>query len=391
MSETATPETSAGTAETETVSATRAAADAGNIGAFLEADRASRTGKPSAAVTRPKAAPAAGEKAAAAVPGKGGKPATGPSAADRDADARLTTRIREAVETSTSQLKADNEALKRRLDEATRAPRTETAPTTPEASKGTPEYKRYLAMPDAPKVEDYESIIDHNAAMAIFIADTRHNERVAAERSGQAHFERAKQDIARVETFHGRINEHKKTDPEFAAKLSPEVKAMHGFGRLQQANAERQARGEPLIPASVDHAIAEELYDSEIPAQMAVHLSEHPEDLAALRKSPNPNALLKAFGRLEDRVRAGGKTAEETGTGGDGAGTNHQPSTAAALREQAAAVVERSVSSAAPPAPALGKPGTSVDPMRKAIETGDIGMFLELDRQAAAERRGLKR
>lgn len=386
MSEVATP--SGATPETtETVSATRAAADTGNVSAFLEADRSAREGKAPEKVTRPKtpatpdATRASGRPHAASVAGKDGAPASGPSAADRAADERLTARIREAVDTSTAQLRRDNEDLRRRLESSARPPEPKGPAGEPEPR--TPEYKRYLAMSDAPKIEDFDSIAEHNAAMAVFVNDTRHAERVAAERRGTADLERAESDIKRVQTFHGRIEAFKQTDPEFASKLSPEVKALHGFQRLQQVNAERAAQGQAPLNATVDHAIAEEIYDSEIPAQVAAHLSAHPDDLAALRQAKNPEQLIKAFGILEHRLKAG--------TGAGAVTTPDKPATPAELKDRAAAVVERSVSSASPPAPSLGKPGTGVDPIKKAVDTGDIGMFLELDRQAMAERRGLRR
>lgn len=370
---------------TEAVSATVAAADSGDVSTFLEADRSARTGKPFEKVQRPKAVDA--KAAGPGVAGKGGDVAKGPSAADRDADARLQTRIREAIDTSTAELRRQNQELLDRLNAKPAAgagDRTDTggAPagdaTPPKASE---EYKRYLAMPDAPKLEDFGgNTTEHAAALSVFINDTRHAERQQADRDSTTSFERAKANIERVKTFHGRINEYKQTNPDFATKLTPEVKAIHGFARLQQTNAERQARGEAPLSATVDHAIGEAIYDSPAPAQIAVYLSEHPEELAALRQCATPPALIKAFTRLEDKVTG-------TATAAAAASTD-KPPTPAELRASADAVVDRSVSKAQPPAPTLGKVGTGVDPLKKAIETGDVGMFLELDRQAMAEKRG---
>lgn len=379
---------------TEVVSATRAAADAGDVSTFLDADRAARVGKPFEKVERTKAVDAK----APAVSGKGGAPAKGPSAADRDADARLVARIRESVDTATADLRRKLDDAERRLSSTERKPEPVKPAAAAEPKKGSTEYQRFLAMPDAPKAEEFDSIVEHAAAMSVFINDTKHAEREQARAAGDRKMSRLKADVERVKTFSGRIEAFKQKSPDFSAKLSPEVKAMHGIGRLHEINAQRgyawdQQKGafvpdgsrtptEPAINMGVEHAIAEEIYDSEAPAEIAVYLSEHPDELRAL-KACGPNQLSKAFGRLEQKVLA---------SGGDGTSTTtaDKPATPADLRERAAAVVDRSVSKSAPPATTFGKAGSGVDPFKAAIESGDVGMFLELDRVAMAEKRGLR-
>lgn len=368
---------------TEAVSATVAAASKGDVSTFMDADRAARMGKPFEKVTRPVTADPT--KAPGPVVGKGGEAAKGPSAADRDADARLQTRIREAVDTSTTELRRLNKELLDRLN-GTSAPGAGAKDDKPAASPGDAskaEVQRYLAMPEAPKLEDFGgNATEHAAALSIFINKTQHAERLDADRTVATEFERSKQSIERVKTFHGRINEYKQTDPAFASKLTPEVKAIHGFARLDQLNSERQARGEQPLPATVDHAVGELIYDSDAPAQVAVYLSEHPNELASLRACRDPQSLAKVFGRLEAKVL--GTTPAAAAAAVD----TTKPPTAADLRARADAAVDRSVSSASPPAPSLGKAGTGVDSIKKAIDTGDIGRFLELDRQDMAEKRG---
>lgn len=362
---------------TETVAATTVAAEKGDVSTFLDADRAARVGKPFEKVQRTKAEPAK-TGAGAAVAGKGGEPAKGPSAADRDADERLTARIREAVDTSTTELRRQNKELLDRIN-LTPAPGAGKKDDAPAGDASKAEVQRYLAMPDAPKLDDFAgNVTEHAAALSVFINDKRHAERVDADRHEATGLERAKQNIERVRTFHGRITAYKQTDPEFAAKLTPEVKAIHGFARLQQINAERSARGEAALPATVDHAIGEEIYDCDAPAQVAVYLSEHPQELAALRACTTPQQLTRAFTRLETKL---------TGAAAPAAASPDKHPTPADLRAQADAVVDRSVSHAPPPAPSLGKAGSGVDPLKKAVDTGDIGAFLELDRQSRAEKR----
>lgn len=374
----AAPAGAAADPNTEVVSATVAAAEQGDVSTFLDADRSARQGKPVEKVTRPKV----DAKASGPVAGKGGAPAKGPTTADREADERLQARVRDAVELSTAELRRQNKELLDRLNGKPAAGAGDDKKGTPsgEPPKASEEIKRFLAMPNAPKREEFDTDTEHAAALSSFITETRQSERAEADRTVASALERETKSIERVKTFHGRITEFKQANPDFATKLTPEVKALHGFARLQQTNAEREARGERPLMATVDHAIAEELYDSAAPAQVAVYLSEHPEELRALRACQNPPALLKAFARLEDKVT--GSAAKPAA-----ASTDKQP-TAADLRASAEAVVDRSVSRAQPPAPTVGKAGTGVDPLRKAIETNDIGMFLDLDRQARAEKRG---
>lgn len=371
----AAPAGAAAETPTEAVSATVAAADKGDVSTFLDADRSARTGKPFEKVTRPKAESKAAD---GAVVGKDGQAAKGPKPADRDADERLTARVREAVDIATASSRAEIAELRRQLDGKPK----DDKPAAPAGDASKAEVQRYLAMPDAPKAEEFSSPTEHAAALSVFINDKRHAERAEADRTVASDLQRAEQAIERVKTFHGRINEYKQTNPDFASKLTPEVKAIHGFARLQQVNAERQARGEAPLPATVDHAVGELIYDSDAPAQIAVFLSEHPEELAALRASRDPQALTKAFTRLETKVIG------STPAAAPAAASTDKPPTPAELRASADAVVDRSVSKAHPPAPTLGKAGTGADPLKKAIDTGDIGMFLELDRQAMAERRG---
>lgn len=363
----------------ETVSVERVAAEAGDVGKFMEADRAARAGKPPERITRPVVKDAGG-KTAAPVAGKGGEAAKGPSEADRAADERLTARIREAVDTSTASLKAENEALRKRLDTAPAPPAADKTTEPSPGAVNAADVKRILALPGAPDAKDFENTTDLTAAQSAFITETRASERAKAEHDQTTHFERAKASIERVKTFHGRINSYKEKNPEFATQLTPEVRALHGWARLQEVNATRTARGEVALPATVDHAIAEELYDSAAPAEMAVHLSTHPEDLAALRAARTPPDLLRVFARIETKV---------LGPASADADPSQPEPTDAELRATADRAVDRSVSSAAPPAPKVGKAGSHVDPLKKAIADGNVGMFLQLDREERAEKAGL--
>lgn len=406
--------TSTGT--TETVSAEHVAADAGDVGAFLQHSRDRRAGKPPAAVERAKAAPAAEGAAAvttraAVVPGKDGAVAPGPSAKDREADERLTTRIREAVDTSTADLRRQN----RELEEQLGAIRRGTTSTTEKAGTGAGEaaarktVKDYQAMSGAPKLDDkdatgaylYETSGEHAVALAEFVREQREDEKAQTSRKSTEGVERLRHDAARVTTFAGRIEAYKTANPDLlvdngkgektAVPLSPDLAAMHGYAQLATINADRQSKGLAPIPATVDHAIAEELYDSEIPMECAVYLSTHPAELATLRQAQTPAQLTRAVGALEERVRKA-LPAAANGTAATTVAAVPSRKDAATSRREAEEAVDRSVSSTRPLKENLGRGGgADADPEETAVATNNFGLFQETQRARRLEKLGARR
>jgi hypothetical protein len=209
-----------------------------------------------------------------------------------------------------------------------------------------------------------------------------------------------KREAARVSTFSDRIEAFKRENADLlvdngkggkAVPLSPEVAGLHGYAQLHTINQQREARGLPPLPASVDHAIAEELYDSEIPMHVARHLSEHPEELATLRGATSTAQLTRMFGGLEQRVRAGMPAAGSAGGAAAAgaaaaAGNPSKQPTAAELRREAEAAVDRSVSSTKPLNGTLGRAGASdSDPEEAAIAKNDFAGFQEIQRARRLE------
>lgn len=413
-------------ATTETVSAERVAAETGSFSAFQDAAKGRREGKAPAPVTREKPA----ESAKPAVAGKDGQAAKGPSDKDREADERLTARIREAVDTSTAahvrkiaDLERELGTLKGRAAAGTPAAdggRKEEAPKR--AALSGADIKKYEALPDAPKLDDkdaagnflYDTPSQHAVAMANFVRDKREEERAAEDRASATHVERVQREATRVKTFADRIEAFKGAHGDqlvdngkgqkVALPLTKEVAGLHGYAKLAQLNAERKAAGQAEMPATVDHAIAEEIYDSEIPGHVAIYLSQHPEELGALRKATTPQQLSKAFGRLEERVIKADSTAAAVFTSaGTTAASATKPAaspdnkqTTAEAKREAQAAVDRSVSSAKPLNGNLGAAGAGGggDLEEQAIKAGDFGTFAELQRQRRedelARRRGAR-
>lgn len=411
---------SPGTPSTETVSAERAAADRGDVSAFLQASRDRRTGKPAANVERPKAdgqqtrgsdtnADATGRPVVA---GREGTPAKGPTDRDREADERLTTRIRDAVDTATADSRRQIRELEERLAATTRATSTTDTRGTGAATTGesprkaltSADIKRYQAMPDAPKLDDkdtagnflYETAQEHSVALADFIGEARATERADAQRTTGDRVARVRKEAERVTTFAGRIEAFKQAHADrlvdngkgqkIALPLAPAIGGLYGFAKLAEINAQRQQSGQPPIAATIDHAIAEEIYDSDLPGDVLLFLSDHPEELAALRQCQTPAQLTRVFGRLEQKALGGSTTTASAAGKAPGAGASDTDTTAEA-RRKAADAVDRSVSSAKPLQGNLGRAGNaSTDPEESAVKAQDFGAFQQVQRARRVEK-----
>lgn len=325
-----------------------AAANTGDVQGFLDARAAQRTGKPLPAVEAPEtpAAPAA------------------PTLSKRQQDANE--RTREAVALATADIRAENARLKAQLDAPRAVPPAPPAPAPTEQAE--PEFKRYLALPGAPKLADFDSVEEHAIAAALFI-----NRAVASETQSRAsQDELTAAQHARVETFIGRLNETKAADPEFVNKLTPDVKALKPFNAL--------APGEPSGPRNV---IAEKIYDSPVAPALLLHFSQHPEALAGLETMPASIAALppavRARAHIQHIIRAFGALEGQLATA---ATPTHSPA-------QPQAVPSSSPISTAPqPPPVLTTPGSTSDPKIAAIARRDVGSFLEIRKQ---ERRAAMR
>lgn len=418
---------------TETVSATKAAADAGNVSDFLAASRDARMGKPREAVTREVKAPADAKPepkpskwdTKEATPGADTKPAAkaaekpapkGPSDADRQADER----IRRIVGDATAELRRQNDELRKQLqglngggskgEEKKAEPRQRPA----DAPLTKAEIKRYQDMPGAPKLDDrdpdtgeflYDSANEHSIALANFISRKQGEERAAEETRSRNQVLRSEREQKRVESFAGRVDAWKGEHADQlvdrvvrdadgtertikAVPLSEDVQRLHGWAMLAHINQQRRERGLDPLPPSVDHAIAECLYDSEAPVDVAVYLSKHPNELAYLRGAGSEADLAQRFGRVEERASRGAnptKQPADPATGGDG--TTTKPKTVAEAKREAEAAVDRSVSSAKPPETTLGKGHPSADGEESAMKSGNVGAFLEIQRQRRIEAR----
>jgi hypothetical protein len=228
---------------------------------------------------------------------------------------------------------------------------------------------RLLALPDAPKVEEFDSYPEYTAAQTLFLNGELAREQTAIQDQRQAQQAQHQRLITRDSAFRARLTEAKTADPAFVEQLSDEAKNLGGIAHAQRSG---------VAPGPV-HIIGELLYDSPqaVPflraisadPQLLAQLVALPPAIAALppqwRAKAHIDHLVTEFHRLEGRLAyEAAQAPPDHGDRADPAPTNL-------------------VSSAPPPPPTLGKAGHSTDPTRSALARGDFEAF---DRAEMAKR-----
>lgn len=263
------------------VPATVAAVESRDFKQFREASQAQRAGKPLPEVERPTQT-TTGESTEA------GRAQNAQQRRRQREQQRINDQIRAGVEAATKAKDDEIAALKAAKAEA---PKVEAAapPVAPkeevQPEKKTPEYKRYAAMPDAPKVAEFDSLDEHAAAMALFISDKRHEERVEAEKVKTTHEGRVKALVARDDAYRERVAP--KGDTSFVESLSAPVKALRPVESLKQ--------GEPVTALNF---LTTKIVESEHAKALLQHFSDNPKDLDRFSQLTTPDAVVFEFGRL---------------------------------------------------------------------------------------------
>lgn len=253
-------------------------------------------------------------------------------------------RTRKAVEAATADLRAEVAALKARTAE----PRVETPP-----APKTPEWKRYLALPDAPKLADFESVEEHAAAMADFVYVTRESERQTADHQRQTEDTQAKFLNARGQEYGERLSKAVEADPDIASKIAPPIlqaRPLSGLG--------------PNDPRTFANAVAETGLFSTDPAALYVYLSAHPEEAASIAALPSEAHALRALAQLDGRLSGAPATAAVPVTPAPRAVAPSAPST---------------ITAAPPPVPTISRASSSSDPKAAAFARGDFATFERID------------
>lgn len=335
----------------ETISATRAAANSGDLTAFLEADTSARAGKPLAPVAVAKPADAAVVEA----------PAESRAVSKRQQDTN--DRIREAVERATAETRAE---LARLRAEFTPKP----APAPADTPTTVAEWKRIHALPDAPKLTDFDTVEEHSAAMAYFVHQTLNTERATADRQRQSRDADLTALATEGQSYGERMQKAAQADPDLKTKIAPELHDAYPISAypVDPRSGQRvdPRTGQP-VALTFKNAIAEVGLRSESPAALYVYLSEH-KDEAKRISSLHPDRAMEALQRLDGRLSAGSPPAPQ----------------------RSASPAPSTITAAPPPPPSVSsQAGSSVDPQATALARGDFAAFDQLEMDKERKRRGL--
>lgn len=177
------------------------------------------------------------------------------------------------------QITAKQREAERRAETAERELAALRRPPDPVKPTATPadDWKRYKSLPDAPKLEAFDTIEDYTMAVSDFIATKRADERDAA-RSQQ---QQQQQTDRERQTFDGqwfeRLNKAKAADPTLESRVDPKT---------------------PLSWPMIDAIKA-----SDVGVELLVYLSDH-QDEAQRLSTLHPRDSLRQLGRLEAQLEA---------------------------------------------------------------------------------------
>jgi len=374
--ETSTPVATA--AQPDTISASHAAVAADDPGAYREARRAEKIGKPLDAV------PVEAKKADAQPAVAGGEPEKPLSSKERHRLAE-NERIRAAVEEGVQKRLSDErtkweQAHKPAATEP--APRAVSAAPAPAITEPPKTYEEAIQRPDVTKPLVSEDEFFKAFPDAPYSAYARYATRYDALNLSQLESRRTEQQAiqsahkAQIDGFVKQLQDEVKADPEFTSKLSDRVKTqLKPFSALQ-----RDASGRPTEQPGPINVIGEQVYASDKAPQMLRHFSEHPEDLDRLVAVPTHLAslppALRTARHISWQIQEYGKL-EASLSAPISAAANVTPTTPQI----------KLVSDAGPPARRLGaKPAEAGDPKTSAIRAGQNGVaaYRSLRRQEKA-------
>lgn len=285
--------------DTPPLAASTAAVLEGNFSALQEARIAERHGKPLDPVPTKAAPPTPAPVSKAAATNEPEVTVTIPAVTPehrelsaRQKKANEATRL--AVEQATADLRAENARLK------------QASATSPAAPATIPEYKRFLALPDAPKFDAFESIEEHSAAMAVFVAQKMREEWTADQQAQQSAEAAERGELEKITAHQGRITAA--GGMKFLDALSPEVQKLQPVEAIEAKAYELKESGK-LVEAEAlmrtigpRHVLTSEILKSALSPQVLQRLHDHPEELARFDTCKDKNQVLIEFGKLEARV-----------------------------------------------------------------------------------------
>lgn len=234
--------------------------------------------------------------------------------------------------------------IRRQLDAVDRAPqpkpdaKTDSSP----AADTKAEAARFRAMPDAPKLENFESYDDWAIEMASFVADKKLEAREARSREESKARHEEQQFTEKAKKAGERFQSYLEKNPAAKERIRPELMAIVPVSQMQP--------GERPGPHNF---IAEQIFESDFTGELADHFSTDAgiQDFQRLMRL-GPDQILREIGRLEARFV----------TQADASSTRSP----------------KTISTAPDPAETLGKrPAQTADRLESALLTGDFSAYAD--------------
>lgn len=299
-------------------------------------------------LTKPASAPPKiADQNADAAPAKPVEQATGDESAAPPAAKGPKERKPRNADTRVDELLAERAALRLRVEslERERTPKHD-QPASDPAAATQKEWERILALPGAPRLEQFESIEAYTAAASLFVTDTRWQEHESEQRATSEQQRRHADFEAVTAAAKERVQKAMESNKDFATQIDERLIHLLDSGTVHDVTL---AGGKP----GPHNVLAEEILRSESIEQLLLHFSteQGQQDWRRLVTSRSHGEFLRAFGRLEADLS----------------------------RAASAAPAPKLVSDAPDPAPTLGtKPANAGDPILAAAKGRDIGRYIDL-------------
>lgn len=324
------------------VTTTAAAVEAGDVTAFRKARHQERVaaseGKPLPTVEKP-------------APKAEIKPKKGIDARSDQLDAEINQK--KAALQEKLRVRAEVDRQLRALD----APVKPKPAEKPEATTTVAQRAEWLNDPNAPKVEqfpDYESYLD---ARAEFIADKKLEMRLSerdAQSQQQREFHGRVEGVSKIaQTFKERVETFQKSNPQ--AQFDPQLIAIEPLSAIELRNASVPPdQREPIGP---HHFIVEQILRSEHPGPLLEHFSKSPDEFHRLYslgfEADGARRIVASIGALEARLGSA------------------SPAPSPSAR----------VSTVPNPPTTLSGRTAVLDPVKTAVQNGDVRAFRRLRHQ----------
>lgn len=258
------------------------------------AKRAERMSKPEAETPKATDKPAADAESA---PAKPAEQAASTDATSKGASETPEPAKKKGLEARSQEVDLQIADLKRKLEirqELERQLSTQTPPksdaprdsSTPANAKRV--FEQYLNDPNAPKQDKYDSYDAWAIDMMDYLTDRKLDAREQASKQQTEQQQRARELETRVQASQQRLKTFLETNPDAKDRIHPTLLNLTPISALKD--------GDPIGPHNF---IAEQIWRSDYPGQLAVHFSEHPEDFDALMRAGDPETIVRRIGRIE--------------------------------------------------------------------------------------------